>query len=103
MALVFKSPQRRLLLSPASYGAPKIDWSHPLANGLIACYLPGVSRGINLVGCGGDLAPVVAANNSGSTIEGPAFKTATTNDGLKGLAPPAFLGNNNSYYWRGVF
>ena len=33
-------------------GVPRIDWSHPRANGLVGCYLPGITP-VNLTGIGG--------------------------------------------------
>ena len=79
----------------------QIDWGNPLTNGLIACYVPGITRGQNIAGTTGDLGPITVANNFDATVEGPSFKTATAADGLKATAPPAFLGNTNSFYWRG--
>jgi hypothetical protein len=99
VAIVLKPPQRRLI----PVGPVKIDWSHPLTNGLIAAYVPAISEGINLTGMGGNLSRINPVNIAAASAEGPGIKTAIAGDGFKGLAPPSFLGPANSYYWRGVY
>lgn len=96
------------LLSPkrtVPTGQLKIDWTHPLTQGLLACYVPGVSGGINLTGQGADLSPIVPNTWQDSTIEGPGWLTVTAGDGLKAVAPANFLGtwSGLSFYWRGYF
>jgi hypothetical protein len=102
MAQVFRHWNRGQL---PPFAKLRIDSSHPLANGLLACYVPGVSGGINLAGRGGNLTPVNSAGNQTWDVgpDGPAWKTTIGGDALSGLAPAAFLGSNNSFYWRGIF
>jgi hypothetical protein len=84
-------------------GRARVDWRHPLANGLVACYLPGITmQGLNLAGLGGDLALVSTALAPAVTRDGPAWASTTAANGLKAPAPAAFLANTVSYYWRGV-
>ena len=69
----------------------RIDWGNPLTSGLIACYVPGITRGQNIAGTTGDLGPITAANNFDATVEGPSFKTATAADGLKATSTAGIL------------
>ena len=63
----------------------EIDWSHPLANGLIACYVPGGARGaVDLTGIG----PLVAIR-SGSSIAPSSYGAAL---GSFATSPGAFTG-----------
>lgn len=91
-------PQLRLLL-PLLYD---IDFSHPLANGLIGCYLPGISHGANLVGAANHLDYDTAPQGESISLEGPAHIFNQANSGLLGAATGDFLTNPISWYWRGV-
>lgn len=87
-------------------GALAIDWGHPLAQGLIGAFVPGVSLGINFAGTI-DLArrgtpPTYSANFSSSTQEGSAYYASLAGDGLAALAPASWLTQTQSFYWRGV-
>ena len=98
--LVFK-PGRTLLI-PA-WGRPRIDWTHPLANGLISCFVPGVAAGVDPTSTVGDL----TADTSvvlGVSQEGPALVTTVVHGGLykTGGLPSSITGYNQlSLYWRG--
>jgi hypothetical protein len=104
MALVLKPPQRRLLPN----GKLKIDWSHPLAKGLIACFLPGISY----QDLSGNCPDLTLNQNPSSPIppfgvgpEGPVLTGAFANTSgsiLTCLAPSQFKNwNNLSLYFRG--
>jgi Concanavalin A-like lectin/glucanases superfamily len=87
-------------------GRLSIDWTHPLAQGLIGCWVPGVSAGINLTGMGADMLPSAAGNVQtwADGPEGAAWQTAKTGDGFAITGPPSvFVGQINSLYWRGIF
>jgi hypothetical protein len=84
---------------------PRIDWSHPLARGLIGCYLPGVLRGHALVGPklanGGD-----GPGSFGVTAEGASLRSATLGS-AKGLVVTATsefkdFTRGMSLFWRGT-
>lgn len=82
----------------------QIDPSHPLAQGLISCYVPGVMGGIDLVG-GLDL--TLANCYPDISQEGPVLSTLTT-----GFAGPSYPSvpldhpwrsfTSLTMYWRGV-
>lgn len=97
MPLVLRRPQPRQL--PAA--GVKIDTAHPLANGLIGCYVPGISGGVNLVGIGADLTPTLATNDI--TQDGPALALTTSTSHLSALALAPFIGwtTGFSLFWRG--
>lgn len=70
-------------------GRAKIDWTHPLANGLIGCWVWGTSGGINLTGASPDLtrsSPVT----DGVGADGPALGFTAAPSTMLALAPPAF-------------
>ena len=76
------SPKRSL-----PNGGVRIDWSHPMTNGLIGCYLPGITRGIDL--CGNvNLTASSGATFDSTTPEGPGMLagTAATRSGMTGPA-----------------
>ena len=84
-------------------GAVEIDWGHPLANGLVALYVPGVS-GVDLT----RIAPPIVITGSGGTIvsgpRGPALDlssigTASSSTGL----PPQLEINKGTILWSGKF
>jgi len=81
---------------------PRVDWSNPLTDGLIGCYLPGTLQGIPIVG------PKLSQGDGGpgSRVvlkEGYAYRSNTTgsNTGLITTAPAAYTGSAFSCYWRG--
>jgi hypothetical protein len=87
-------------------GRVRVDMSHPLAQGMIGCWIPGTNGGKNLVEGQPDL-----IKNSGfqldTTVEGPSDYSFTSgvNGGLTAILPPssAFVsGTTMSQYWRGV-
>lgn len=86
------------ILSPKQF---VIDWTHPLAFGLIGCYLPGISHGINLAGFANHLAYDTAPQGDGATLEGPSHKFNQAHSGLLGTATGDFLSNPITWYWRG--
>jgi len=100
VATVFK-PGRTLAIPV--WGKPRIDWTHPLANGLISCFVPGVAAGIDLTSTVGDL----TADTSvvlGVSQEGPALVTTVSAGGLykTGGLPSSITGFNQlSLYYRG--
>jgi hypothetical protein len=104
MAAILKPFQ---VLSPrrsVPVGQVSIDWSHPLANGLIGCWLPGVSGGIDLTGNCADLQPSSGSSKKYSVNqEGPTLDpgTAGTVNMLTATAPPAYKGQQAmSMYYR---
>lgn len=94
----------RLLQVPGSL--PRIDWSHPLANGLIGYWMPGIGGGVDLTG----VAPPLTINSgftNDMTVEGPSdfSNTSGTNGGMSGLVgtgSPYLNQTAISMYWRGV-
>lgn len=97
MGLVFHPPQPRFIPTPRL----RIDSSHPLAHGLIACYVPGISFGINLVGTGGDLTLSGSYTTILSNVDGPAIDL--TAGRLSTTAPSLFktFTNGCALFWRG--
>jgi hypothetical protein len=83
-------------------GRLAIDWSHPLANGLLACYVPGAMGGINIANPGnGDIArDTAAAPFNGVGVEGAGLTTTVANSGMFAFAPVSFkgLGAYSLYY-----
>lgn len=90
-------PSPRILL-PKQY---VIDWTHPLTNGLIGCWLPGISHGLNLAGFANQLAYDTAPQGDGATLEGPSHRFNQAHCGLVGTASNEFLSNPITWYWRG--
>jgi hypothetical protein len=93
-------------------GKLAIDWSHPLVQGLIGCWVPGSMGPIDLTGAVPDLIWEINVGSGGqpslkSTPEGPGLD-ATKNSGFgnadfHGLAPSTFkTWSNLSVYWRGM-
>lgn len=70
-------------------GKVKINWTHPLATGLIGCWVWGVSGGINLVGGSPDLIRSSSVTDS-PDADGPALGFTTNPSTMLALAPPAF-------------
>jgi len=97
MTFVFRPPQRRLL----PVGPLKIDWSHPLTNGLMACYVPGVMGGINLVGNGGNIIGGTTADFWSNSVEGPSARIVASDSQLLGPAPASWAASTEfSIYTR---
>ena len=83
-------------------GVPRIDWSNPLTDGLIGCYVPGVTGGYNLTGLGANLTPGSAGNAFVTTKEGAAWTTASASGGFStASAPAAWKTGNATLYMRG--
>lgn len=79
-----------------------IDWTHPITQGLIGCWVPGILPNASLVD-GLILANGSAPQANFMTAEGPSIRNNQANAGLKsGTAPVAFRSNPMSIYWRGV-
>lgn len=97
MVLVLRRPHPRLLPAPGI----KVDTSHPLANGLIGCWAPGISGGVNLAGGGADLTPTLTTNDI--IEDGPALAVTTSTSQLSALALAPFIGwtTGFSLFWRG--
>lgn len=95
----------RNLLNPPKYmvpmGAIGIDVSHPLANGLIGCWVPGSSQGRNLAGMSADLVP---SSSLDMTSDGPGLLSAGTSQDYKAVMPAVFTNwtVGFSLFWRGV-
>lgn len=104
MAIVLNPPTGKLLLP----GPLKIDWSNPLATGLIGCWVPGVFFGINLAGNGTNLktdTTLATTATTGNTQEGPGLLSNTgANSGLNGVCTSPFLdySNGKTHFWRGL-
>jgi hypothetical protein len=68
----------------------EIDWTHPLSNGLVACYMPGSLRGaVDLTGIGPFLAPVSSAAVIGPTSYGPGLVSDASAASIGSSAVPA--------------
>jgi hypothetical protein len=81
-----------------------IDWSHPLANGLIGCWLPGIHGPVDLCGNHPDLF-VQPLSIPGATVEGPAqfSSPGSTIGGMSGQSPDMFKNATQvTLYWRGT-
>jgi hypothetical protein len=103
MAIVFRPPQRRIIPSSGFGGALKIDWSHPIANGIVAAFVPGVSGVIDL--CGGLTLAQGTAATFDAASEGPAMSHAAAGTGPFGTVPSGHALRSwakLSYYWRGA-
>jgi len=85
-------------------GPVKIDWSHPLAQGLIGCWLPGISGGIDLTGINPSLV-ARTASKTGVAVEGPGLVSDAVNTGMKGVvgntSPLTTWTDGFSIYYRG--
>lgn len=84
-------------------GPLAVDWTHPLSQGLMACYVPGTNGGQNIAGSGGDLAFGTAAS-IGVGADGPGLaSTSSTASGLSLSGVPANLRGKTAYsgYYRG--
>src|SRR6266403_1782300 len=70
-------------------GGVRINWSHPLAGGLIGCWVYGVSKGINLAGTSPDL---VASGVSFDVMspDGPIVGLTSSPAMFSTIAPPEF-------------
>ena len=85
-------------------GPVKIDWSHPLARGLIGAWLPGVSDGLDLTG---NCNLTQTTNKSGPTVsqEGAAgglVPASASSPIWSALAPPRYkTWSTLSMYYRG--
>ena len=94
------------LLSPkrtVPTGQLTIDWSHPLANGLIACYVPGAMGGINIANPGVVTLSYASSSTIGMGPEGPGLSSLAANSGMvfASAAPSQFLGRPQmSLYYR---
>jgi hypothetical protein len=91
------------LLDPGSFQVPigrlAIDWTHPLANGLIGCWVPGVMWGIDLVGN----AHLAASNTAKTNLSSEGVGYWSQNSGLYNGSPSSYVmsWNSASLYWRG--
>jgi hypothetical protein len=97
-------PARRMMPN----GRLRIDWSHPLANGLIGCWVPGVAGGIDLTGNHPTATTVGSGGKTDVTVEGPGYNFNATTTALKTTmtsAAPAvqalITAGKFSLYWRG--
>jgi len=68
----------------------EIDWSHPLANGLVACYVPGGARGIvDLAGNGPPLAmgsgAIVGPGSTGAALVNTAANAGASSSDVPGI------------------
>jgi hypothetical protein len=83
-------------------GVSRIDWSHPLAQGLIGAWVPGISGGVDI----SDLGPNLTFDTSAvvtPTSDGPGLTSTAANSGMFGTATPAFKSwTEFSIFWRGV-
>jgi hypothetical protein len=89
-------------------GRPWIDWTHPLTNGLIGCWVPGLSGPIDLTGQVLDLSQNSSAGNIllTTTPDGPALNSLKNagagNATYYGIAPSSFkTWSNLTMFWRG--
>ena len=99
VATVFR-PGRTLQLP--MWGKPRIDPSHPLAQGLIYCFLPGVSL-TNLAQVPLDLGyDSGTAGQLSGTLEGPSWNSSAANSGIFQSATVRPV-TNASLYYRGAF
>jgi len=85
-----------------------IDWSHPLARGLVACWLPGVMGGIDLTGNCPDMTYANGSSSTNTNVlsqEGPAWGalgSASSNSPYMWCATPPAVYNSTvlSTYYR---
>lgn len=78
--------------SQVPVGNLAVDWSHPLAAGLVACYVPGVMRGRDLTGnLAHDLVNVGGSSVLKSSADGPALyvPSAAANGGFYSNSLPS--------------
>lgn len=96
---ILLSPRRLLLPG----GGLSIDRSHPLSAGLLACYLPGLTRGIDISGNVPVLPLLGSAPLTQACPEGIAYlNNGTTQSSWGGIVPPSnMLGlNQMTFYVR---
>jgi hypothetical protein len=82
----------------------KVNWAHPLANGLIGCWLPGIHGPVDLCGNHPDLY-LQPLSIPGATVEGPAqfSSPGSTIGGMSGQSPDMFKNATQvTLYWRGT-
>ena len=81
------SPSLQMLPS----GSLDIDWTHPIANGLLSCHVPGIMGTIDLV-TGQNYLSKDGSPIFGLSRDGPALISNGTNTGgMSGTAPAALL------------
>jgi len=90
-------------------GKPWINWTHPLTNGLIGCWVPGLSGPIDLTGQVLDLSQNSSAGNIllTTTPDGPALNSLKNagagNATYYGIAPSSLkTWSNLTMFWRGL-
>ena len=91
------NPKRQIPTGPLA-----IDKTHPLANALIGCWVPGVMGAVDLTG--NTAFALGSAASFQVTSEGPGLHSAGTSStwGLSGLAPAIYKNwTQLSVYWRG--
>lgn len=85
---------------PASLDV-EIDWNHPLAAGLIGCYVPGSARGLNdIAGIGPTLTAPAGSNQVGPY--GSGLLTTATNSMARATLPAAYKLSTITLFWRGI-
>ena len=92
------NPNRQVPLGPVA-----IDWSNPLADGLIGCWLPGAS-GVDIAGKAPTLAYGAGAIVQ-ATPEGPGegVTTSASNTGMTAIVGAPFTNYTAlTIYWRGL-
>lgn len=96
------------IVSPGTRQVPTgqvaIDWSHPLANGLIGCWLPGVTGPVDVTHQTPDLSlQSSAANVRDLTQEGGGLKSTASSSGydLVGVPSSYLSWTGFTIYWRG--
>lgn len=95
----FAEPHR--LLTPRSNGA--VNWMHPLANGLAAAFVPGLTLA-SLVGDGLVLTPDSSATKLVTGRDGPALLSDATSSGLSATTPARLKSwSTSAYFWMGYF
>jgi hypothetical protein len=107
MAVILKPFQN--LLNPGNFQVPTgdlaIDWTNPLTNGLIGCYVPGVNYGIDVSCQAPTLTPDPSASAPGTMTvgrEGPGLLSNVAGNALQAVATPTFkTWTEFSIYWRG--
>ena len=87
-------------------GIPSINWSNKITNGLLYCFLPGATQGMNIVNPSFNMSGSWATTAVGRTVtqDGPAFMDDgnASSSGFFGAVPVALSGNvTGSFFWRG--
>src|SRR5262249_17280954 len=85
---------------------PSVDWKHPIARGLLGCWLPGLQSVFDVSDRVAPLTFINTQNSTkGNTVDGPGHRAANAKQGYHGPMPAPWKSfkQGNSIFWRGSF